>query len=143
MKSLLVLTLLTVIAATPTWAGREERVGGFPRAEQVASVKATLSGIAEGEVYHDLPPVLVEFEGLPPRAAVWVEACHGRAESGERGVTVDARLVPNEGRLRVLSVHGLNESCAKEGSWTLLVKMSDANGIRLLARRTFARRAGR
>lgn len=101
-------------------------------------IKALISGIREGANYRVLPPVQVRFEGLPNRTAVWAELYRGPAKPEGRGLNVPARLVPRGGGNAVLTIRGLDQKCAGFGTWTLSVMISDSQGTRILARKTFS-----
>ncbi|GEM_PF-882671 len=131
--------LLLVLAGLTAQGGIPARVGSMNATTSASTrIEAHISGLADGGVYTDLPPVLVEFQHLSRTAEVWVEVREGAARSAERGTILDRSkmLRMSEGRA-VLSVADLHKACDSDGTWSLMVLARNSLGVAPLAETTF------
>ncbi len=130
-----ILTLVGICAAAveagiKPEGGREKRAGADPVAE--------VSGIENGGVYNELPPVLVEFSGLRRGADIRVEVYRGSRTTTKRGqVLADSEAIFWLGDEAILNVSGLEKACRMAGTWTLVVMKKDGLGLAPISTTTF------
>ena len=130
---------LIALALAGAEAGIPTRSVPVAVAENLAPrVAATVSGIADGGIYTQLNPVLVEFRGLSPAAKVWAEVYQGSGGGNKRGTVLqEARLLPRPNETGIMSLSGLQRVCDSDGQWTVKVYARSVRSEKCLATVSF------
>ena len=131
--------LLVVLWVLGSEAGMLARDGGRTAMARISErPTAHLSGLEEGGIYTDLPPVLVELKEVTPSMHVRVEVSRGPLRDGERGKVLQGpELARLPGDRAVMTVTGLQAACDRDGTWSVTVILRSPRGERRLATTTF------
>ena len=132
--SVLILAIVSIASVQASLLAPKDPFGPL---KQSQPTRALISGLEADCAHSELPPVLVELSGLPPKAAVWVQVRRIDPQTSALPTTVESRFYLRKGTEGVLSVPGLHRACRGEGTWTVEVLLSEGRGTTVLASKTF------